>query len=174
MTGVTLPLVSYGGSSVMSTLLMLGIIQGLYILREDEDEEIERHRKQRRKEQRRLQKESMKQKKSRNREYTFVSWFFVLIFVSMIGYLIYFNAVESEEFINSPYNTRQDTFPTRVIRGNILSSDGEILATTQVYEDGTEERYYPYGNAFAHVVGFDSNGKSGLESEAEFFPAQLP
>ncbi len=45
MTGVTLPLVSYGGSSVMSTLLMLGIIQGLYILREDEDEEIERHRK---------------------------------------------------------------------------------------------------------------------------------
>lgn len=46
MTGVTLPLVSYGGSSVMSTILMLAIIQGLYILREDEDEEIERHRKE--------------------------------------------------------------------------------------------------------------------------------
>ncbi len=110
----------------------------------------------------------MKQKKSRNREYTFVSWFFVLIFVSMIGYLIYFNVAESEEFINSPYNTRQDTFSDRVIRGNIVSFDGEILAATQVYEDGTEERYYPYSNAFAHVVGFDSNGKSGLESEANF------
>ena len=46
LTGVTLPLVSYGGSSVMSTILMLAIIQGLYILREDEDEEIERHRKE--------------------------------------------------------------------------------------------------------------------------------
>ncbi|HIZ23680.1 MAG TPA: FtsW/RodA/SpoVE family cell cycle protein [Candidatus Blautia faecigallinarum] len=46
MTGVTLPLVSYGGSSVMSTLLMLAIIQGLYILREDEDEEIEKRRKE--------------------------------------------------------------------------------------------------------------------------------
>lgn len=46
MTGVTLPLVSYGGSSVASTILMLAIIQGLYILREDEDEEIERHRKE--------------------------------------------------------------------------------------------------------------------------------
>lgn len=46
MTGVTLPLVSYGGSSVMSTILMLAIIQGLYILREDEDDEIERHRKE--------------------------------------------------------------------------------------------------------------------------------
>ena len=46
LTGVTLPLVSYGGSSVMSTLIMLAIIQGLYILREDEDLEIERYRKE--------------------------------------------------------------------------------------------------------------------------------
>lgn len=46
MTGVTLPLVSYGGSSLMSTILMLAIIQGLYILREDEDEEFEKRRKE--------------------------------------------------------------------------------------------------------------------------------
>ena len=45
-TGVTLPLVSYGGSSVMCTILMIAIIQGLYIYREDEDEEIERHRRE--------------------------------------------------------------------------------------------------------------------------------
>ncbi len=36
MTGITLPLVSYGGSSVMSTIILIAIIQGLYILREDE------------------------------------------------------------------------------------------------------------------------------------------
>ncbi|MEG0355470.1 MAG: FtsW/RodA/SpoVE family cell cycle protein [Lachnospiraceae bacterium] len=41
-TGVTLPLVSYGGSSVLSTLIMFAVIQGLYILREDEEEIIER------------------------------------------------------------------------------------------------------------------------------------
>ena len=45
MTGVTLPLVSYGGSSLLSTILMLAIIQGLYILREDEDEEFEETKK---------------------------------------------------------------------------------------------------------------------------------
>lgn len=37
-TGVTLPLVSYGGSSMLSTMIMFGIIQGLYIIREDEEE----------------------------------------------------------------------------------------------------------------------------------------
>ena len=46
MTGVTLPLVSYGGSSLLSTILMLAIIQGLYILREDEDEEFEKRKKE--------------------------------------------------------------------------------------------------------------------------------
>ncbi|MGC4019744.1 MAG: FtsW/RodA/SpoVE family cell cycle protein [Muricomes sp.] len=43
-TGVTLPLVSYGGSSMLSSMIMFGIIQGLYILREDEEEIIEKRR----------------------------------------------------------------------------------------------------------------------------------
>ncbi len=36
LTGVPLPLVSYGGSSVLSSLIMFAIIQGLYILKQDE------------------------------------------------------------------------------------------------------------------------------------------
>lgn len=51
-TGVTLPLVSYGGSSILSTLIMFAIIQGLYILKEDEEEDIERKRQERQEKQR--------------------------------------------------------------------------------------------------------------------------
>ena len=37
-TGVTLPLVSYGGSSLLATMMLFAVIQGLYILRQDEGE----------------------------------------------------------------------------------------------------------------------------------------
>lgn len=37
-TGVTLPLVSYGGSSVISTVILFSIIQGMYVLNGDKEE----------------------------------------------------------------------------------------------------------------------------------------
>ncbi len=40
-TGVTLPFVSYGGSSILSTFVLFNIIQGLYILKRGEEEEDE-------------------------------------------------------------------------------------------------------------------------------------
>lgn len=41
---MTLPLVSYGGSSLVSSILMFYIIQGMYLLKEDEDLQIEKER----------------------------------------------------------------------------------------------------------------------------------
>lgn len=86
----------------------------------------------------------------------------------MMGYIVYFNAVKSKEIINSPYNVRLDSMSDRVVRGQILDNDGDVLAETIVSEDGTETRNYPYGDVFAHVVGYDSMGKSGLESTENF------
>ncbi len=39
-TGVTLPFVSYGGSSIVSTFLLFGAIQGLYIIKRNDEEEL--------------------------------------------------------------------------------------------------------------------------------------
>ncbi len=85
-----------------------------------------------------------------------------------MGYMVYFQLLKSEDFINSPYNKRQDSFAERVIRGEIRSADGKVLAQTNVDSEGKESRYYPYGNLYAHVVGYATNGKSGLESTMNF------
>ncbi len=45
MTGVTLPFISYGGSSVLTTLVMFFIIEGLYIIRRDEGDRRAKNRK---------------------------------------------------------------------------------------------------------------------------------
>ena len=37
-TGITLPFVSYGGSPILSTFLLFNVIQGLYILKRNEEE----------------------------------------------------------------------------------------------------------------------------------------
>lgn len=82
----------------------------------------------------------------------------------MMGYIVYFNLVKSEEFVRSPYNQRQDSLADRIVRGKILDRSGKVLAETKTTENGKEYRSYPYGNMFAHVVGYTANGKTGLES----------
>ena len=91
------------------------------------------------------------------------------LFLVMMGYLVYFNVVRSKEIINSPYNVRMDSLSDRVVRGSILDKNGEVLAETVVAEDGTETRNYPYGDVYAHVVGYDSKGKYVLDSLENFY-----
>ena len=44
-TGVTLPLVSYGGSSLLSTMIVFGMIQGLYIANATKENKAFYHKK---------------------------------------------------------------------------------------------------------------------------------
>ncbi len=97
-----------------------------------------------------------------------VTYAFILIFLSLIVYVVYFNVEKKDEILSSPYNKRQNSAADYVVRGDIVSRDGEILATTETDEEGNETRVYPYSNVYAHVIGFDSHGKSGLESEANY------
>ncbi len=48
LTGVTLPLISYGGSSVLTTLIMFAVIEGLYIIMLEEEEAQRMEQKKRR------------------------------------------------------------------------------------------------------------------------------
>lgn len=99
-----------------------------------------------------------------------MTYFFVILFMALMVYLVYFNVFEAKKIVNSPYNERQDNFADRVVRGKITDRNGNVLAQTQIAEDGSETREYPYGSLFAHVIGYSSSqfGKTGLESMANF------
>lgn len=97
-----------------------------------------------------------------------VTYVFVALFIGMIGYIGYFTYFTAPDFINSSYNSRQELYAKRVVRGTILSEDGEILAETLVGADGSEKRSYPYKNLFAHAVGYSQKGKTGVELLSNF------
>ena len=108
----------------------------------------------------------------KNRELYFTGIFFSLLFLSMIGYYIYFVQKNGRDMINNSYNSRQYILASQNTRGTIYSADKEVLAETIVREDGSEIRSYPYGNLFAHAVGFSTKGKTGIEAEMNSYLIQ--
>lgn len=113
-------------------------------------------------------KQKKKKRKPKNQEMLYVTYTFLGIFICLIGYFIYFQTMVSSNVITSPYNKRQDTFADRVVRGNLVTSDGEMIATTVVGADGSETRVYPHNHLFAHVGGYASHGKTGMELLANY------
>lgn len=92
-----------------------------------------------------------------------------LLLVSLVVYLGYFYTTEREAVLSHPSNRRMDLFSDRVLRGTITDWKGEALAFSYLGEDGTEYRRYPYGEYFAHTIGYIGNGKTGLESAANYY-----
>ena len=113
-------------------------------------------------------KNGKKKKNTKNREFAVVTYSFLGLFLCLMGYFVYFEQVESEQFINNPYNKRQELFTRSVVRGSIYSADGVTLAETVTDAEGNETRKYPAGRIFAHVVGYSTHGTSGIEAMANF------
>ncbi|MDO4489797.1 MAG: penicillin-binding transpeptidase domain-containing protein [Lachnospiraceae bacterium] len=111
-------------------------------------------------------RESTKKRKrvSTGKPYKIVAYLCMCLFVAMIGYMVYFQVEQSKKLLSSPYNQREIRKENNVTRGSVLAADGTVLAETQVAEDGTEIRVYPYGSLFSHVVGYSDYGGSGLEA----------
>lgn len=112
---------------------------------------------------------SDKEKKVKtNREIMNIAYIFIGLFVIMLGYFTYFVTFKSKDVINNTYNKRQDLLSEQIVRGDILSADGKVLAYTKTDEEGKETRIYPYSNMFSHIVGRVNKGKTGLESSENF------
>jgi len=110
-----------------------------------------------------------KKNKYKNREILIITWSFVLLFLGLAGYITYYSATHKQELINNSYNGRQQILIAQNRRGRILSANGEVLARTVEDEEGNEKREYPYQNLFSHVIGYATNGRMGVEAQANYY-----
>lgn len=103
-----------------------------------------------------------------NQDILKISVFFCVLAAALIVYLCFFLTFESGSIINNTYNKRSESFKKVIQRGSIYSSDGTPLAYSE-NRDGAEVRIYPYGNVFAQVVGYETNGSLGLEASYNYY-----
>lgn len=98
-----------------------------------------------------------------------MAWSFVLLFLGLSGYITYYSVTHKQELMDNSYNGRQQMLIAQNRRGRILSADGDILARTIQDDEGNEKREYPYQNLFSHVVGYATNGRMGVEAQANYY-----
>lgn len=122
--------------------------------------------------QKRIREQKKKARQKTSRQIRLVTGVFVILFCSMMGYTCYYAMTNKQEMINNSYNSRQEMLITQNARGTIYASDGQILARTVTDEDGEERREYPYENMFAHVIGYASHGRFGIEAQSNYYLIQ--
>jgi len=140
LTGVTLPFISYGGSSLIASFLLLGIIEAI------------------------TKKKRIAEKKE-YREHTIVTIKVVmtLMYSLLFGYLFFVIAFRADELQINQYNPRLEAIEKGILRGTIYDRNLDILAYSELKND-EQQRIYPFNNEFAHVVGYSQIGKTGLEA----------
>lgn len=110
----------------------------------------------------------LENKRKTNKEIRRVMYVMFLLFAGLITYFVYFNLFGSRDIMNDSRNSRLKLIAQSVKRGDIMSSDGEVLAEEIEYEDGSTDRNYPYGCTFAHVIGTSQINRSGVELTADY------
>lgn len=162
LTGVTLPFISYGGSSCMTTMILFFVVQGVCMGQKSDTV--------------RLKAGSKKKAGDKTRsgakpafQIPVSSGIFVALFLFMIGYLAHYVATNEQDLVNNSYNSRQEILLSQNYRGTIYSRDGEVLAETLIDAAQREERIYPFGELFAHAVGYSTNGRMGVEAQANYY-----
>ena len=157
LTGVTLPFVSYGGTSVLASVLVFYVVIAVMNDCYEKEKDIE------------LNGAPDNIRKARTVETWITVGSFGCVFLAMIIYFCVYVANNEQKLINNSYNSRQKILAQENTRGSIYDRGGKVLAETVTDSLGREYRQYPYSGLFAHSVGFSTKGKTGIEASENYY-----
>lgn len=99
-----------------------------------------------------------------NRPIIGITYIFAFLVIGLMAYILRFMIVEKDQVIANAANSRLDSYAANVVRGDIVSADGKIIAT-----NNGGKRYYPYDNLFAHAAGYSEYTKAGIELVGNYY-----
>ena len=193
LTGVTLPLISNGGTSVLVSIVLFGVLQGIYLLRMEEyDAEEEVNEKLEAEWEEYLdseeaaeldeealaekeeaffadgladeeEEETTEQRIRQDRGIAVHAVMYALIYLLMLGNIVRFLILQGGEAMTNSYNGKLLAILEQDNRRGTIYAADGTVLAESVDKNGMEVREYPFAEQFAQVVGYAAKGGAGIE-----------